>query len=325
MTSRNFVFTLNNPPPILPLDFPVENGGPLEAELLALSDFRYASYQYEQGATGTFHYQGYFEFSKPRRVASLKKGIFATAHFESRRGTREQARDYTRKPESRIAGPWELGDWIGGQGARCDLSEAAATLLASRSLRELALFHPTSFVKFHRGFTALLETTREPPEFQQPLWRRWQHDTINLLYGPPHPREILWFVDFEGSAGKSFFVRYLATHLGGLPLSSGRHDRILEAWQGERIVCFDFSRDVSSADVDRAPYACIEAIKNGIVFSGMYGKPPKIFSIPHILCFSNFDPDRAKFSFDRWNVKYLDSATGDLELVDTFYGPQPQE
>ena len=44
------------------------------------------------------------------------------AHFEPRRGTRDQARDYCRKAETKVDGPWEHGAFgAGGQGCRTDL------------------------------------------------------------------------------------------------------------------------------------------------------------------------------------------------------------
>lgn len=319
MTSRSFVFTLNNP-----LAFNVndlEEDGPLHEDFLLVKYLRYVSYQFEVGSNGTEHFQGYAEFDRPVRVAALKVGQFARAHFQVRRGTRDQARDYSRKDETRSSGPWEFGTFALSPGKRTDLEEAATQLLEGRNLRELALQHPASYVKFHKGFAALLETTRPQPSFPEPLWRRWQLETLRLLQGPAHPREILWFVDPEGGTGKSYFVRYLAINLGALTLSSGRHDRLLHAFDGEPIVTFDFARDVSSESTnsagtgDRTPYAVIEAIKNGNVFSGFFGAKPKIFNVPHVLCFSNFEPDRSKFSADRWNVRNLQSHGSDVDYL----------
>ena len=55
------------------------------------------------------------------------------AHFEPRRGTRDQARDYCRKAETKVDGPWEHGAFgAGGQ-------DAALTYLQSRKLLTLAL------------------------------------------------------------------------------------------------------------------------------------------------------------------------------------------
>lgn len=311
MTSRSYVFTLNNPEEF-DVDSTTDEDHPLCQEFQELSHLRYAVYQYELGETYTPHFQGYLEFSRPTRIAAIKIGQLAFAHFETRKGTRHQARDYSSKPEGRVAGPWHFGTWTGGQGARTDLEDATAALLASRNLRDVALQHPTSFVKFHGGLAKLLEITRPLPELTTLDWRPWQAEALGLLQGEPHPRRVHWYVDFTGGAGKSYFVRHLATNCGALPLSSGRHDRLLNAWSGERIITFDFPRDVApggsagdSQSGDRTPYAVIEAIKNGVVFSGFFGAGPRIFPVPHVLCFSNFEPDRSKLSHDRWDVHYI--------------------
>lgn len=312
MGSRSYCFTLNNPEEFEILDFPISSIGPLETDLLILPELRYASYQLETGEGFTLHFQGYLEFSKPQRLAALKKGQFTFAHFEPRRGTREQAREYTQKSEGQCAGPWQFGTWSGGQGSRNDLKEACADLLASRNLRQFALQYSAEFVKFHRGFERLLEATREVSRQSDPEWRPWQVDALAIVAGAPHPRQIHWYVDSEGGKGKSFLVRYLATNRGALPLSSGRHDRLLNSFNGESIVTFDFSRDVSSTGAggngdahDRTPYAVIESIKNGIVFSGFFGAGPRIYDSPHVLCFSNFEPDQSKLSADRWDIHFL--------------------
>jgi hypothetical protein len=67
--------------------------------------------------TGRPHLQGYVEFAEKitfstacRRVPGLE-----TASLVPRRGTRDECRDYCRKPETHLAGPWEYGVWAGGQ------------------------------------------------------------------------------------------------------------------------------------------------------------------------------------------------------------------
>jgi len=306
-TSRNWCWTLNNPEEFDIDEFPEDSAGPLGEILATVSKLSYTIYQYEIGESGTLHFQGYSEFKAPVRFSALRHGDLQFAHFEVRRGTAREAGDYCSKLEGRIAGPWTFGESSSGQGSRSDLKEAAAALLATRSLRELAVQYPATYVQYHSGFAKLLETTTSVPEQLEPTWRPWQTDALGLLDGPPHPRKVYWFVDFDGGLGKSFLVRYLATNRGALPLSSGRHDRLLNAWQGEPIVTFDFARDVSSGgeSSDRTPYAVIESIKNGIVFSGMFGARPKIFPVPHVLCFSNFEPDETKLSADRWDITVL--------------------
>lgn len=308
MTSRSWCFTINNP------DFPEEisEDGPLYALLQTIPKLRYCIYQLEQGESGTFHYQGYAEFTSPVRFSALNLGEFQRGHFEQRRGTRDQARDYCQKDEGQCDGPWEFGEWIGGQGSRSDLTTASTELLQHRNLSALARSYPATFVKFSGGFSRLLEATAEPVPVAEPTWRDWQMDAITLLSAAPDPRRIHWWIDQVGGTGKSFLVRYLASNKGALPLSSGRHDRLLNAWTGQSIVTFDFSRDVNSASGgseqhghDRTPYSVIESIKNGVVFSGFFGTGPRIFPIPHILCFSNFEPDQSKLSADRWDIRRI--------------------
>mgnify|MGYP000033852893 CR=1 FL=1 len=68
------------------------------------------------------HLQGYIELNKPQRLSWLKKHFCNEAHWEVRHGTRDQARDYCRKDETRKDGPWEYGDWTaGGSGTRNDI------------------------------------------------------------------------------------------------------------------------------------------------------------------------------------------------------------
>lgn len=97
--SNHFVFTLNNPEhDYLP---GLENNARV----------RYAIWQREVGAQGTPHLQGYLECFRRTTLRQLQEFI-PLAHFERRRRTRDQARAYARKEETRAAGPWELGTWI---------------------------------------------------------------------------------------------------------------------------------------------------------------------------------------------------------------------
>lgn len=100
--SRNWCFTLNNPKAIPDLRD---------------DRIKYACFQEETGETGTHHIQGYLELRHPLSLTGVRNltqncGLDG-AHFEPRRGTAEQARDYCRKP-----GGWgfqELGTFTGMQ------------------------------------------------------------------------------------------------------------------------------------------------------------------------------------------------------------------
>lgn len=109
MTSRAWTWTLNNYTPNERDDIHhIEDG-----------KIRYLIYGIEVGESGTPHLQGYLELTSPQRMSAMKKlpGL-GRAHFEVRRGTRDQARTYCMKDGEYF----ESGDWAaGGQGTRNDL------------------------------------------------------------------------------------------------------------------------------------------------------------------------------------------------------------
>ncbi len=103
-------------------------------------EVRYVVAQLERCPTSDrLHLQGYIELRNPMRVPAASK-IFGTygPHLEPRRGSREQARDYCRKSESRVLGPFEHGTWkAGGQGKRADLAVVKEAVDSGTSLLTL--------------------------------------------------------------------------------------------------------------------------------------------------------------------------------------------
>lgn len=87
---------------------------------------KYLVCQLEEAASGYIHWQGYVEFTEPtrwRRAQALLGG--GNCWLGKRRGTREQARDYCTKQETRtwFPEPFEIGVFeAGGQGRMSGLS-----------------------------------------------------------------------------------------------------------------------------------------------------------------------------------------------------------
>lgn len=139
MSARGWLFTLNNPTDADKPDWP--------------ATVRYAIYSLEKGEQGTPHWQGYVEFTTPRQ---MPKTLLPRAHWERRKGTREQARAYCMKKESHIDGPWEHGLWeAGGQGRRSDLTDVADAILRGAPVTEVAEGNAETFIKYHRGVERL--------------------------------------------------------------------------------------------------------------------------------------------------------------------------
>lgn len=82
---------------------------------------KYTVFQLEQGEEGTYHFQGYTELARNQRLSFVRQ-LLPRAHWEPRRGTRAQAREYCMKEDTRIEGPWVIGEWHDkGQGRRTDI------------------------------------------------------------------------------------------------------------------------------------------------------------------------------------------------------------
>lgn len=159
MGSRSWIFTLNNFSS--PLDFSTH------------SCVRYASWQHERGENGTDHYQGYIELSAPQRL-SYMKNVIPGAHFEKRQGTREQARDYSRKDDTRIDGPWEYGEWIkDGQGSRSDLTSLVESVKKGSTNLEILDIYPASYLRYFRGIDRIRHDLCTPRNFKTTVWFIW--------------------------------------------------------------------------------------------------------------------------------------------------------
>lgn len=137
--SRAWCVTWNNPPTAF------------EAAV-GVSHLRYAVWQREKGESGTEHYQMYLEFDSPVRMSAVKGLLAPEVHCEPRRGSREQARDYCRKEESRIDGPWEIGTWTGGQGTRTDIQQLLDLAKGGGDAREAWELAPEGMFRHYRAF-----------------------------------------------------------------------------------------------------------------------------------------------------------------------------
>lgn len=116
---------------------------------------RYMTYQVEAApTTGQLHLQGCLRLLKPARLQGVKKMMKEpTIHLEVARAWAE-AKKYSNKPETRVAGPWEYGEDM-GQGARSDIHALCGMVRAGKRDREIAEEHPALYMRLHKGVGAL--------------------------------------------------------------------------------------------------------------------------------------------------------------------------
>jgi len=293
MAFRAWCFTVNNPV----FDC---------ADLPLHSDEKYVSWQKEHVTVD--HVQGYIELSVPRRLANMKKWL-PTAHFEKRNGSAVEAQAYTRKAESRIAGPWERGVFSGDnkRGQRSDLETLKLAIKEGATRAQLLEDHSEVYAKYPRFCNEYLKHERELAleKLPFPLVSRfpWQDMLLDMVAEPPHDRQILWVYDPVGNHGKTYMSKYLVDHHRAFYSNGGKAVDLTYAYDGQPIVVFDFVRDAQ----EYVGYGVIEQLKNGILFSPKYESGLKRFAVPHVIVFANFMATVGKFSNDRLQVIELNS------------------
>lgn len=153
-------------------------------------------------------------------------------------------------------------------------------------------------------------------EYKNVVWKPYQDDILKLLGDKPDSRKINWYWEENGNVGKSFLCKYIALKYDNVIISEGKKDnvynQILSLYNSENyiiekpIICI---LDISRHNQDYINYGCLESIKNGMIYSGKYEGGQCYFTTPHIVVFSNEEPDYSKWSSDRYNVVNIDNKT----------------
>ena len=119
-------------------------------------------------------------------------------------------------------------------------------------------------------------------------------------------RIIYWFWEATGCWGKSVTAKHLVDCRGAIVLG-GKHSDILcgvaamveKNGECPPLVVFDIPRACGA----RCSLSAMEAVKNGLFFSGKYESKMVRFNSPHCAVFSNEKPDFKSMSADRWRVR----------------------
>ena len=117
----------------------------------------YAIGQIEESDEGKLHIQVYTEWKQSVRRSEVAKRA-GNAHWEPRRGTRSEARDYCRKKDSRVEKLGELGQWrpdVQGDPKESPKARALQMLMNGMNPKQICIEAPDVFFTHHR---AILET-----------------------------------------------------------------------------------------------------------------------------------------------------------------------
>ena len=137
---------------------------------------RYLCGQLEQAPdTGRAHIQAYIQLRKQLSIRAVQTLLDTPGlHLEEQRGTNEQARDYCRKDDTRIGGPWELGEFSRGAGHRTDLAAVArASLDPTRSFRSLVDEFPEAVLRYGGNIARIRRLAEPPPRHDQTVVLYW--------------------------------------------------------------------------------------------------------------------------------------------------------
>lgn len=125
----------------------------------------------EMGESGTAHLQGYGVLSKQMSNGPIKTNINNRMHYEARRGSHQQAKEYCKKD-----GQWEEKGVEPKQGERTDIKKAAECI-RSEGVKRCAEEYPVEFIKYNRGLILYESLFIEP----------YNHDSVRgeWFVGPP--------------------------------------------------------------------------------------------------------------------------------------------
>lgn len=145
----------------------------------------------------------------------------------------------------------------------------------------------------------------------------WQKEVYNIIKQEPTDRHITWVWDPKGSTGKSAFAKWLFVKRPDLRpvIISGKANDCFNAIKtamdtvgAPRVVILD----VPKQSGDFVSVTALEAIKNGLLYSGKYEGGSCIFNPPHVIVFSNQGPPTDKMTADRFIVVSIDKNTRGL-------------
>lgn len=182
-------------------------------------DIGYMVYQEEIGESGTYHLQGYIEFTKQKSMKQVKEFLQdPTAHIEKRYSTQEKAITYCTKEDTRIDGPYHFGTpKATSQGKRNDLEAFAKDVGDGKKKRELLHDHLSVFARYPKLYDLL--------NYKMPV--RTEELEVTLLIG-------------KTGVGKTRFVMDLYQHDPEFyicPLSNGT--TWFDTYDGHQIVLLD--------------------------------------------------------------------------------------
>lgn len=144
-------------------------------------------------------------------------------------------------------------------------------------------------------------------EYEKTEWKEWQKEILNLLEKKPDNRSIHWYYDEVGNSGKSYLTKYIYLKYKCIITNGKAQDSFnqiktaMDKDEEPNIVIMDIPRCMKNF----ISFQAIEKIKDGLFYSGKYEGGICCYPPPHIIIFSNEEPELDNLSMDRWKIKKI--------------------
>lgn len=168
---------------------------------------------------------------------------------------------------------------------------------------------PTSIegTLIHQGMDKWIrEPTRDPLGGPDIVLRPWQQEVMNILETDPDDRTIHWYWEPTGNVGKSALTKHIVLKYRNevLPIGGKGADmmHLVTGFVNSNAKLRAVLMDLSRSREQYVSYEGIESIKNGLIINTKYETMVKDFNPPHIIVFSNWEPNLSALSADRWRI-----------------------
>lgn len=280
-----------------------------EAHLEALREpIVYLAYSHEVApTTGTPHLQGFCHVNTPMTKFQLRKLLRVSPTncpwAEEQFGTNQQNLSYITKDSNPTA--YVYGSPLPDPPKKISVEDLPCIIDSGMTLATFIRTYPKLYVRNKALVHALISTRRSLPEMPPMVLFPWQAEILDLLEQPPSPREIHFYIESEGSVGKSEIVNYILakyeTSMCTIPMKLSDLANMIP--ETTTIFMLDVPRDWGKEI--HLPYSFLEALKDRRISSGKYEGSCKGFRYMHVLVFSNFEPEFPSLSKDRFKLHYL--------------------
>ena len=181
---------------------------------------QFAVFQREKGEnTGTIHFQFFINFKTAKYFKWIKKNLPYGCHFKPMRSTKTHCRNYCSKVDTRVSGPYEIGEFIEERG-RSDLARALKMQAEGVSFETIEDIFPVQTFMYRNMFKG-----REEDIARRKFSKICRNVEVTYIYGPSRVGKTSWVLKQYGLDNVFVVDNYGEYQFTG--------------YMGERVVVFD--------------------------------------------------------------------------------------